>query len=60
MLGTATRSVLLRANNGQYRWETWAANNRTIGGSTETFHNKADCIRNAQMNGIYHLEDRTV
>lgn len=60
MLGTATRTVLLRARNGEYRWETYAANNRTIGGSTETFKNKADCIRNAQMNGIYSLDDRTI
>ncbi len=53
------RSVLVKTLHNEFRWETYAGNNHTIGGSTESFKNKQDCIRNAQMNGVFHLDDRT-
>jgi uncharacterized protein YegP (UPF0339 family) len=36
---------------GLWRWTRIAANNRIIGASTEGYHNRVDCIANAQRNG---------
>lgn len=58
-MARSKHSVLIKTRHGEFRWETYAANNRTIGGSTESFKNKQDCINNAQMNGVFRLKDQT-
>lgn len=53
------RSVLIKDRKGEFRWETYAGNNKTIGASTEGFHNRADAIENAKMNGVKKILDKT-
>lgn len=36
---------------GFWRWERKAPNGRTVGASTEGYHNRADCVANARRNG---------
>jgi len=38
-------------NAGQWRWRRTAANGRIVGASSEGYHNRADCVANAQRNG---------
>jgi len=33
-------------DGSQWRWRIKASNNRIIGASTESYHNKTDCINN--------------
>ena len=37
--------------SGQWRWTRTAANGKIVGASTEAYHNRADCVANAQRNG---------
>jgi uncharacterized protein YegP (UPF0339 family) len=38
-------------NQGFWRWRRVASNGRIVGGSTEGYYNKLDCINNAKRNG---------
>lgn len=35
---------------GEWRWRRTAPNGKIVGASTEGYHNKADCQKNAQRN----------
>jgi uncharacterized protein YegP (UPF0339 family) len=37
---------------GYWRWRRTASNGRIVGSSSEGYVNKADCIANAQRNGM--------
>ncbi len=37
---------------GEWRWTRTASNGKIVGSSSEGYKNKADCIANAQRNGM--------
>ena len=39
-------------NAGEWRWRRKAPNGKTVGASSEGYHNKSDCIDNARRNGM--------
>lgn len=41
---------LSKDSKGEWRWSLQGANNKIIGASSESFHNKADAIGNAKLN----------
>ncbi len=55
------RAQLYKDSKGEFRWKRLAANNRTVGASTEGYNNKADCIDNALLMGVKkrEIQDKT-
>jgi len=39
-------------NASQWRWRRTAINGQIVGASTEGYHNRSDCIANANINGM--------
>jgi len=39
-------------NQGEWRWRQIAPNGKVVGGSTQGYKNKQDCIENANRNGV--------
>ncbi|MPR36593.1 DUF1508 domain-containing protein [Cytophagaceae bacterium SJW1-29] len=50
---------LVKTRSGQFRWKRIAPNSRTVGGATEPYHNRTDCLDNARRNGVppYMIEE---
>ena len=38
--------------SSEWRWRRKASNGEIVGSSSEGYHNKSDCIANAQRNGM--------
>jgi len=43
---------LYKDNQGEWRWRQTAPNGKVVGGSTQGYKNKQDCIENANRNGV--------
>lgn len=43
--------IFYRDAANEWQWKRFAANGEQVGGSTEGYKNKADCIANATRNG---------
>ena len=43
---------LYKDNQGEWRWRQIAPNGKVVGGSTQGYKNKQDCIENANRNGV--------
>lgn len=51
------RSTSLVQRRPQFRWTLYSANHRIIGAATERFHNRADCLLNAEQVTDYKTRD---
>lgn len=52
------KTSIYKDSSDEWRWKTLAPNNRTIGASTEGYHNKQDCIENAKRNGAGRIHGK--
>ena len=43
---------IYKDTKGDWRWRQTAANGKIVGGSTQGYTNKQDCIDNANRNGV--------
>jgi len=43
---------LYKDNQGEWRWRQTAPNGKVVGGATQGYKNKQDCIDNANRNGV--------
>ncbi|MBT4120173.1 MAG: DUF1508 domain-containing protein [Candidatus Peribacter sp.] len=55
MTHTEDRTKVYKDKRGEWRWTTYAANNRIIGAATEGYKNHLDCIDNAKRNGALKI-----
>ncbi|WP_165024814.1 DUF1508 domain-containing protein [Dysgonomonas sp. ZJ279] len=47
-------------NNNKFRWRRTASNGRKVGGATQGYSNKSDCMDNAVRNGYDESKHITV
>lgn len=57
MTNPGTRTKVYKDKKHEWRWTTYAANNRIIGAASEGYKNHLDCIENAKRNGALKIID---